>query len=255
MENQELKQTVEQAVKEEIRKCHILRNKDVLLMLPDLIDALRIDREKLRSQIKRCFLSHSKDRYKAALTLFGVQIDEEKALNRFPKPGSNNNVKISIDDSYAKRWLTTNSDRLQVVVENIAHMLYELECREIQAYDEEKKRGDELFDKNEKLAREYNDLKYNTETKDRMIAERIQSMLVLDGQGGAADNEQLIELLKDMNIDVHWNCNDLPLTDAAMFNEYIVDDETMKGTKPCLVRDGAVYVKGIRFVTNVICNE
>ena len=79
-----------------------------------------------------------------------------------------------------------------------------------------------------------------------MIAERIQYLLFLGGKEAVSENEQLIELLRDLNIDVYWDCNDAVLTDSAMFTEYMVDDETMAGIKPCLVRNNSVFIKGMR---------
>ena len=159
-------------------------------------------------------------------------------------------VSVQIDDSYAKRWLTLNPKEFKAIVAKISQRLFELESQANQAYDDEKKRGDDLFGKYEKLTKEYNELKYNMETNEKLIAERIQYILSLGGKAAAPDNEQLIELLKDMNIEIYWDSSDAPLTDAAMFTEYAVDEESMTGVKPCLVRNGSVYVKGIRLIKN-----
>lgn len=248
MENQKVKQFVDETVKEEIRKGNLIKSKDVLLMLPELIDTVHIDKKKMRGSVEKCLSSNNP--FNSLLNLFGVQlIKKERTITKLLNSGVDySDVDVKIDDSYAKHWLTLNPGQFRAIVEKIAGKLYELETQANQSYDEEKSRGDELFGKYEKLTREYNELKYSAESNERMVAERIQYILSLGGKEASSENEQLIELLKDMNIDVYWDCNDAPLTDAAMFTEYAVDEEAMTSIKPCLVRRDAVFVKGMRFV-------
>lgn len=248
MENQKVKQWVKEVVKEEIRKGNLVRSKDVLAMLPELIDTVCIDKRRMRSSIEKCLTSGNP--FNSLLNLFGVQlIKKEKTINSLLDSGiDNSNVAVKIDDSYSKYWLTLNGAEFKGIVEKISQKLYEIETQANESYDDEKNRGDELFGKYEKLTREYNELKYSAETSEKLVAERIQYILSLGGQSASSENEQLIELLKDMSIDVYWDCNNAPMTDAAMFTEYSIDDESMVSTKPCLVKDGAVYVKGIRFI-------
>lgn len=250
MENQKVMQFVEDVVKEEIRKGNLVRSKDVLAMLPDVIDTVHIDRKKMRSSIEQC-LSTSNP-VNALLNLFGVQIiKKEKTINSLLNSSADQgDVSVQIDDSYAKRWLTLNPKEFKAVVAKISQKLFELESQANQAYDDEKKRGDDLFGKYEKLSKEYNELKYSTETNEKLIAERIQYILSLGGKAAVPDNEQLIELLKDLNIEVYWDSSDAPLTDASMFTEFAIDDESTANVKPCLVRNGSVYVKGMRFIKN-----
>lgn len=250
MENQKVMQFVEDVVKEEIRKGDLVRSKDVLAMLPDVIDTVHIDRKKMRSSIEQC-LSTSNP-VNALLNLFGVQIiKKEKTINSLLNSSADQgDVSVQINDSYAKRWLTLNPKEFKAVVAKISQKLFELESQANQAYDDEKKRGDDLFGKYEKLSKEYNELKYSTETNEKLIAERIQYILSLGGKAAVPDNEQLIELLKDLNIEVYWDSSDAPLTDASMFTEFAIDDESTANVKPCLVRNGSVYVKGMRFIKN-----
>lgn len=105
-----------------------------------------------------------------------------------------------------------------------------------------------MFDKYEELERKYNQLKRDAEINEKLIAERIQYILSLKGKDAVSDSEQLIELLKDLSIDVYWDCSNVPLTDGEMFTEYVIEDEALVGTKPCLVRNGIVYVKGLRLI-------
>lgn len=248
MENQKVIQFVEQVVTEEIRKGNLVKSKDVLTMLPDLIDTVHIDRKKMRGSIEQC-LSTSNP-VNAILKLFGVQvIKKEKAITKLLNSSSEQgDVSVQIDDSYAKRWLTLNPTQFRSIVEKIAQKLFELETQANQTYDDEKKRGDELFGKYEKLLKEHNELKYSTKTNEKLIAERIQYILSLTGKDAASDNEQLIELLKDLNIEVYWDSADAPFVDAAMFTEYAIDDEALASTKPCLIRNDSVFVKGMRFI-------
>lgn len=248
MENQKVKRFVDETVREEIRKGNLTKSKDVLLMLPELIDTVHIDKKKMRDSVEKCLSSDNP--FNSILNLFGIQlIKKERTISKLLNAGEDyDNVAVKVDDAYAKHWLTLNPGQFRAVVEKIAGKLYELETQANQSYDEEKRRGDELFGKYEKLTKEYNELKYNTESNERLVAERIQYILSLGGKDAASENEQLIELLRDMNIDVYWDSDDAPLTDAAMFTEYTVDEEAMTSMKPCLVRNASVFVKGMRFV-------
>lgn len=248
MENQKIKQFVEEVVREEIRKGDLIKSKDVLWMLPELIDTVHINKKKMRSSIEKCLSSTNP--INALLNLFGVQlIKKERTISSLINSGVEyDDVAVKIDDSYAKQWLTLNPGDFKAVVEKIAAKLYELETQANQSYDEEKSRGDELFRKYEKLTREYSELKYSAEATERLVVERIQYILSLNGKEAVSENEQLLELLKDVNVNVYWESSDAPMTDAAMFTEYAVEEETMEGIKPCLVRNDSVYVKGIRFV-------
>ncbi|MCI6996188.1 MAG: hypothetical protein MR936_05170 [Eubacterium sp.] len=246
MNNSKGKQIVENVVQAELRKGKLIKGRDVLLALPSLIDAVQIDKKRMRISLERCM--KSKDPFNALLNAFGIQlIKKERIIDELIGSGeSNEDVTVEIEDSLANRWITLKQDELVPAVEQIAQKLCELEEQANQDYDREKQRGDELFDKYEKLLKEYNELRYNSDTNERMIAERIQYLLFLGGKEAVSENEQLIELLRDLNIDVYWDCNDAVLTDSAMFTEYMVDDETMAGIKPCLVRNNSVYIKGMR---------
>lgn len=248
MENQKVMQFVKEVVTEEIRKGNLVKSKEVLTMLPELIDTVHIDRRKMRSSIEQCLSTANP--LNAVLQLFGVQlIKKEKTITRLLNSSSEENgVSIQVDDSYAKRWLTLNPKEFRAIVEKIAQKLFELETQANQAYNEEKQRGDELFEKYENLMKEHSELKYSTETNEKLIAERIQYILSITGKDAVSDNEQLIELLKDLNVEVYWNSVEAPFTDAAMFTEYVVDDEAHAGIKPCLVRNDSVFVKGMRFI-------
>ncbi len=248
MENQKVMQLVEEVVKDEIRKGDLIKTKDVLSMLPEVIDTVHIDRKRMRFSIEQCLTT--KNPINALLKLFGVQlIKKEKTINNLLNSSTDqSDVSVQIDDSYAKRWLTLSTKEFRTVVEKIALKLYTLERRANETYDNEKKRGDDLFTKYENLSKEYIDLKYNSDANEKMIAERIQYILSITGKEMTPSNEQLVELLKDLNIEVYWDSNDAPLTDVAMFTEYTIDDEIFASTKPCLIRNGSVYVKGMRFI-------
>lgn len=247
MENQKIKQFAEEVVKEEIRKGNLIRSRDVLTMLPELIETVHIDRKRMRGSIEKCL--RFSNPFNAVLDLFGVQlIKKEKTINSLIHSNEGDSeVSVKIDDSYTKQWITLSPNEFKAIVERISQKLYELESQANQAYDDEKSRGDALFDKCEKLTREYNELKYSTEINERQIAERIQYILSVGGKDADSDNEQLIELLKDMSVSVYWDCDNAQLSDAAMFTEYSIDDESLAGIKPCLIRDNKVYIKGIRF--------
>lgn len=244
MGNQKVRQAAEEAVKEEIRKGNLIKSRDVLLILPELIDTICINTKKVRSTVAKSLDSNT------LLSLFGITVvKRNKVIDSLVDSGADyEDVAIEIDDSYVKQWIALNPREFRTVMEKIAAKLYELEDQANQSYNEEKRRGDKWFDKYEKLTREYDEFKDNTDKTERLVAERIQYILSLNGKEAVSENEQLIELLKDMGISAYWDSNGAPMTEAAMFTDYAAEDEAMAGMRPCLVKGDSVYVKGIRLI-------
>lgn len=248
MENPNVMELTNAVVKDEIRKGKLVKSRDVLTMLPELIDTVHIDETKLKASIEQCLTTANP--LNSLLKLFGVQlISKEAVLNQLHLScGAQNSISVQMNDLYAKHWLTLDAEKFQEMVEKITEKLFELETQANQTFDDERSRGDSLFIKYENLLKEHNMLRYSAEANEKMVAERIQYILSLSGKDAVSDNEQLIELLKDLNIEVYWDSTEAQFPDAAMFTEYVVEDATLATTKPCLVRNNAVYIKGMRFI-------
>ena len=251
MRKTRIEECVCEIIRDEIRKGRLDKGNDVLNALPGLLDTVYVDKKQLRTAVENCLDSNNP--FNAILSLFGVQIiKKEKTIRNLMNSAEDNDgdVTVNIDDSYAKQWLTVNPSEVKTVVEDISEKLYQIENEATANCDDEKKRSSDLFDKYEKLNKEHNLLKSDKENSDKMIAERVQYMLSVNGEQATAENEQLIELLKDMSIEVFWNADNAPYAAAAMFTEYKMENENLN-TKPCLIRNNEVYVKGIKFISAV----
>ena len=248
MENPNVMELTNAVVKDEIRKGRLVKSKDILTMLPELIDAVHIDETRLRNSVEQCLTTANP--LNSLLKLFGVQlINKEAILNRLHLScGAQDSISVQMDDSYARYWFALDLEKFRAIVEKIAEKLFELETQANQTFDDERSRGDSLFIKYENLLKEHNTLRYSAEANEKMVAERIQYILSLSIKDPDPGNEQLIELLKDLNIEVYWDSTEAPFPDEAMFTEYVVEDATLVATKPCLVRNNAVYIKGMRFI-------
>lgn len=249
MENRKINQCTSEIIKNEIRKGRLVKSNDILTMLPELLEAVYIDKNKMKCAVEKSL--HSNNPFNAILNLFGIQvIRKEKTIDELVNSGDESEeVSVDIDETYAKQWLALNAKKAEAIVAKISDKLYEIESEAIQNYDDERSRGNDLFTKYEKLTREYNSLKTNTETTEKMIAERIQYILSVGGEAALTENEQLIELLKDMDIEVYWSSEEAGFSNAAMFTDCKIDDASISTKiKPCLVRSGKVYIKGIRFI-------
>lgn len=251
MENYKLKQYVYEAVREEIRKGRVVKYKEVLEMLPDLIDGIYIDKSQLKDAAENCL--QSKNPLNSVLNLFGLQIiRKEKAIENLINPDYDNadiSINVDKDDLHFKDWLTINPEELKAVVEKIADKLCEFENEVDSEIEEERANRDDLFSKNEQLKIEYNQYRTDVEIEEKNIAQRIQTLLSENGEDAVEKNDQLIELLEDMQIEVYWNCENAPLSESAMFSKYKTNDSSMK-PKPCLMRKGEAFIKGIVFDTN-----
>lgn len=247
MKNQSLKYTAQEAVREEVRKGYLTKTKDILEIFPDVIDTVQVDKQEMRTSVERC-LSTSNP-INAILNLFGMQIiQKEKTIDSLLGSGSTDRAVVSTDENCHTSWLTLNDTKFHAVLGQMAQKLLDLEKQTQRDRDAERTRGDDLFDKYGKLTKEHDVLKATMESNERMVAERVQYMLFVSGKENTDHNEQLIEMLKDLEIEVYWDCTEAPFTDAAMFTDLFVDDEATAGIKPCLVRNGTVYIKGLRLI-------
>lgn len=251
MDNYKLKQKVSETVREEIRKGRLVKSNDVLSILPELIDSIYIDKNQLKEGAENCLGSNNP--FNAVLKLFGLQvIKKEKMLEGLINPEdeyADASIEINDDEAnlYLKKWLVCNSEQLENAVEKIADKLYEIESQASSEFNEKKNRANDLYDQLEKKTNDYDQLKRNFDTQEKNIAEGIQYMLVQDSESDT--NKQLVDLLRDvMEIEVHWDSENSELSDATMFTIYKTD-EVAKTSKPCLVRNGKVFIKGVRFVT------
>lgn len=237
-EDQEL---IMEIIKNEIRKGNLSGGKDVLLILPELLETVELNQKRLKAGMEKCI--DSRNPLNGILNMFGLQI-----IN---KDETMNSLVIDINDDDAKKWISADEGEVKQVVEKISARLYEVELEAAEKYNAEKQRGDELFDKYNRLENEYSALRAKRDIQEKMIVGRIQQMLAENGKEAIQENDQLVELLKDINIEVYWDALEISLSDAEMFTEYKVDGdiETPYLTKPCLVRDGKVFEKGVRLVS------
>lgn len=232
---------ITEIVKDEIRKGNLSEGKEILLILPEIFETVALNQKLLKSGMEKCL--DSRNPFNGVLKMFGLQIiNRDEAMNNF---------EIEINDEYAKKWIVADEGEVKQIVEKISARLYEIESESAAKYDAERRRGDDLFDKYSKLEKEYNVLKAKTDIAEKMVAGRIQQMLAEKGKDAVQENDPLVELLKDINIEVYWDAAEISLSDAEMFAEYKVDAsvESPYLTKPCLVRGGMVFEKGVRLVS------
>lgn len=246
MENQNFKKSVEEVIKEEIRKGKLIKSKDILELLPEVTDTVQIDCKKMRRSIEQCL--SAKNPVNSFLNLFGVQlVNMDKGFNNLLNP-EHRDVSIKIDNSRVRQWLMINSERFKSVVEKISYELYNLETEANEKFSMEKEDRERLFFENKSLKDECNGLKSYIADKEEQVARRIQKFLSVSGKEAVSQNEELIELLSDLDIEVHWDCSNTSLTDAAMFNEFTTDIKSkLNEMMPCLIRNGSVYLKGVRY--------
>ena len=79
MDNKEIKYYAEEFVKEEIRKGNVIKGKDILKMLPEIIDTVYIDKNQLHKSIEQC--ASSSNPLNAILSLFGVQMIRKNSFS------------------------------------------------------------------------------------------------------------------------------------------------------------------------------
>lgn len=247
MKNQSLKPVMQEMVREELRKGSLIKTKDILEMLPDVIDTVQLDKTEMRDAFEDCLATSNP--INAILKLFGLQIiKKEKTLDNLVNSGCAEDISIQEEGDEPSTWVVVDPTAFQAFMESMSQKLAELENRTREELEAAQARGDSLFGKYEKLVKEHEALKGQMEANERMIAERIQYMLFVNGAAESDANKQLSEMLENLQIEVYWDSTDAPFAAAAMFAELHVDDASAIGTKPCLARNGEVYIKGLRLV-------
>ena len=247
MKNQSLKPVMQEMVREELRKGNLIKTKDILEMLPDVIDTVQLDKTEMRDAFEDCLATSNP--INAILKLFGLQIiKKEKTIDSLVNSGYAEDISIQEEGDEPSTWVVVDPTAFQAFMESMSQKLAELENRTREELEVAQARGDSLFDKHEKLTKVHNTLKAQMDANEKLIAERIQYMLFVNGAAESDTNKQLIEMLDDLGIEVYWDSTDAPFAAAAMFAELRVDDASAIGTKPCLARNGEVYIKGLRLV-------
>ncbi|MBQ9116960.1 MAG: hypothetical protein IJY04_08040 [Clostridia bacterium] len=245
MKIRKIQQSADDIVCGEISSGGMMKGNAILKLLPELLATVYVDRETMREALERCLSTQNP--INAILKLFGLQIiRREKTFALILETEQKNGCGPVSDKDFGVDWLRVDGEALGEKIEVISEILREQEKAARQVSEEEKNARVTLLEKLYRIEKKYNELKHDSDIKDLLIAQRVHYLLSLFGRDNGAYTEQLVELLKELDIEVYWECDGAPFTDAAMFAVYNTDDEGMLGVKPCLVKDGAVYVKGIR---------
>lgn len=253
MDKSRIKNELDELVTAELRKGTIIESISVMETLPAIFDAVYIDKQGMKRDVEKSL--ESKNPFNAFLNLFGIQvIKKSKTIddlvnNGAGEPAEEDGYTVDVDSARTDRWIAADPKILQERFAAFADAVRNAEQKMVRIAGEQKGRGDKLYDKLDSLEEKYSQLSASSSSRERMIAEQLQYMLASD-----RDNEQLTELLKCLEIKACWDAESEELTDAAMFSEFKLDAQMMEdpsvdtNLKPCLLKNGEVFIKGVRFV-------
>lgn len=230
-------------LREEKRGGQIVRTADILDTIPEVISAVKVDQEYLCSRIDEAF--HSGHRpLNAILGLFGlcaVRQDEALRLIRADSGDGQGNL----DD-----LLKLDERVLSAAVHRMARALAGVEAQTAQTEDEQVEKINALIGRLEAEERRTARLQSESQLRLNAAADRIQYMLSLLGPEDRESpiSSQLYELLTDLSITAYWTAEGAPATDVAMFTTLRLDQVNGRKMKPCLIYNGEILAKGVRFM-------
>lgn len=243
MDNQQISTKVLEILREEKRGGQIFRTADILDVIPEVISSIRLDRQQLYDRIDEALHSGLRP-LNAILGLFGLcAVRQDEAL-----------LLIQSDAEDGPKNLDTllklDESALAAAIHRLAVLLTELEARTAQTEDEQVNQINALIgqleQEDQKIAR------LQTESRYRLgaAADRVQYMLSLLGPEDRESplSSQLYELLADLSITAYWTAEGAPATETAMFTTLRLDQVNGRKMKPCLMHNGEILAKGVRFM-------
>lgn len=246
MTRQEMQAMIRGIIHDEKHGGSVLDLTDVLDRLADVCDAIEPNRSAMQKELQAVFDSYGNNPINGLLKLMGLKIvNIEKMTLALDSEADNPNqlfdTLCSVDEA-----------RLRGTVADIA--------RALQAYEEDRRERERaLSDQLNGLIRrldeasvEREQLLSDADAALHSVAGHCQRMLGrLAEDGGGDTSARLCEMLRDLDITVHWHDEGEP-DGGAMFICLVVDEQESQCELPCMMKGGAVVCKGVHLVKPIV---
>lgn len=235
-------QRVSELVGDEIRKGTVIRNLDAMRLIPSLLEAVHVSRESMKTEMnQRLDGVRADDRADAVLDAIGFRMKkEERKVWRV----------VSVKDRTQERldrFLAVDEDAFRKSLEQIFDCLSRTEERETEYRKSMEERVLKMSEQKEESTGSYAECRDELAFLRRAAAEQIQYMLMQAGQENA-DSETvkgLYDLLEVLDIEAVWEAED----ENGMFTVLKQGQTGVCRNKPCMMHEGEILVKGLRFDT------
>lgn len=215
----------------------------ILYNAAEIADCVEIDKEAVKQAITQELNKKTKNPFNAILGVFGLRVVNAK------DPGKSFGFiaedEFGAADLYGSKSLLKLNGNFDVICEKIADLLSLME-KSVSSNSEELSK---VFKQLDKKSCELDQMKTDYKAQRQEILERTQYILSITGENVEKDSiaEQVVELLADIGVTVHWSEKGTELSERVMFNHINVRTTEGRKTKPCLVADGEVVLKGLKF--------
>ena len=236
-----LKETVAEQAKTILRKGYSLRNTLTFDTASEVVDSVVINREILRKTVLKHLEDKTKNPLNDILGILGFRIIANREFEGewFDRL---ENVDLKLD-----AFLDIDRTKLDEVLERAARAQLSLE----QADEEEKASLQAQYDKLHAEFVEYQEKTRATldeyQAREEAVANHVQYVMALRRleQGASAGLDDCRTLLADMEMNAIWPDEVAPEERCSMFTVLKTGIEEGVGVKPCIMRDGSVFIKGI----------
>ncbi|MCD8111048.1 MAG: hypothetical protein LUE14_13350 [Clostridiales bacterium] len=242
METENYCQKVSDLVGDEIRKGTVIRNLDAMRLIPALLETVHVSRDLMKAEMNRHLDGiRSDDRADAVLDAIGFRMKkEERKVWRV----------VSLKDRTQERldsFLVVDEDAFRKNLEQISDCLFRTEQRETEYRKCMEERVLKMSEEKEESTGSYAECRDELAFLRRAAAEQIQYMLMQTGQE-KTDRETakgLYDLLEIFDIEAVWEAED----ESSMFTVLKQGQTGGCRNKPCMMHEGEILVKGLRFDT------
>lgn len=215
----------------------------ILYNAAEIADCVEIDKEAVKRVITEELNKKTKNPFNALLGIFGLRVvnakDPEKSFGFIAED------EFGAADLLSSKSLLKLNENFDGICEKIADSLSLME-KSVSSNSEEL---GNVFKQLDKKSCELNQIKTDYNTQRQEILERTQYILSITGENVEKDSvaEQVVELLADIGVTVHWSEEGTEFSERVMFNHMNVRTVESRKVKPCLVADGKVVLKGLKF--------
>lgn len=235
-------------VKDIERSGKVIQSREVLELIPELISTVRFNRDYVIKCIKNEIGSGSKNPINALLGLMGLRIvHTQNTINVLCEEFTTEDCSAGTSGSI----LRLDSAKLYKTADNMADLLASIEQSSKDDYQKGVSRQNELHSELNNKNNEYNQLFAEYKNQQKAVVERVQYMLGICGENENNQplKEQLGELLEDLDMEVYWNSENTAMSEQSMFTILKCSEPEKRKTKPCIVRNGEVIMKGTKFIS------
>lgn len=245
MNREKINLQVQDIVREEQRAKGIADITGVLELIGTVVNAVKVDSHYMKACIQRIVRSdqQSKNPLNPILSIFGLKLIRSRESEGL-EVAESKKFKNELDS-----MLKLDERLFQSTVSEIVSSLADYEKKNEEERTAQISKINELIDRTEQQEQQIGQLKADAKAQLQTTAAWIQSVLGTFGPEGGEDilYERICELMEFFDIEVFWDAQQGPLSEAVMFKEMKVGDISKYKVKPCLICEGEVLAQGVRF--------